>query len=89
MPLAWGSSTGWSNPKSSKRTSWTWRAPRRFALPIALANTKQLLNQAASSSLAEAIEAEARAQVLNSNTKDAAEAVRAFRDRRPPVSTRE
>lgn len=57
--------------------------------PIPLAHTKDLLRQSWSSSMAEALENECRAQVLNNSTKDAAEAVRAFRDRRPPVFTGE
>jgi enoyl-CoA hydratase/carnithine racemase len=57
--------------------------------PIALANTKHMLNHALSSSMAEALELETRSQVINTNTRDAVEAVRAFRDRRAPVFTGE
>jgi 2-(1,2-epoxy-1,2-dihydrophenyl)acetyl-CoA isomerase len=55
--------------------------------PVALAQTKRLLDQSATRSLAEALDAEAAAQVVNFATDDAVEAVRAFREKRPPNFT--
>jgi 2-(1,2-epoxy-1,2-dihydrophenyl)acetyl-CoA isomerase len=55
--------------------------------PVALAQTKRLLDQSATRSLAEALDAEAAAQVVNLATDDAVEAVRAFREKRPPNFT--
>jgi enoyl-CoA hydratase/carnithine racemase len=52
--------------------------------PIALAQTKFLLQAAADSDLAAAVDAEARAQTINRGTADAAEGVAAFRERRAP-----
>lgn len=55
--------------------------------PVALAQTKRLLDASATSSFAEALDAEAAAQVVNFATDDAKEAVRAFREKRPPNFT--
>jgi 2-(1,2-epoxy-1,2-dihydrophenyl)acetyl-CoA isomerase len=55
--------------------------------PVALAQTKRLLDASATSSLAQALDAEAAAQVVNLATDDAAEAVRAFREKRRPDFT--
>jgi enoyl-CoA hydratase/carnithine racemase len=55
--------------------------------PVALAQTKRLLDASATSSFAEALDAESAAQVVNFATDDAKEAVRAFRDKRPPNFT--
>ncbi len=52
--------------------------------PIALGLTKRLIDEAFSSSLEEAIEAEARCQVVNFGTEDAAEALAAFTAKREP-----
>jgi 2-(1,2-epoxy-1,2-dihydrophenyl)acetyl-CoA isomerase len=53
--------------------------------PIALSMTKRMLDNAAGSSLAHALESEAIAQNVNLGTKDMAEAFRAFRERRAPA----
>jgi 2-(1,2-epoxy-1,2-dihydrophenyl)acetyl-CoA isomerase len=55
--------------------------------PVALAQTKRLLDASATRSFAEALDAEAAAQVVNFATDDAKEAVRAFREKRPPNFT--
>jgi len=57
--------------------------------PVALSQTKHLLDQAFSTTFAEAVEAEAVAQVLNLSTTDVAEAVRAFMEKRDPHFTGE
>jgi 2-(1,2-epoxy-1,2-dihydrophenyl)acetyl-CoA isomerase len=53
--------------------------------PIALSMTKRLLDNAATSSLIQSLEAEALAQNVNLGTSDMAEALAAFRQKRPPV----
>jgi enoyl-CoA hydratase/carnithine racemase len=57
--------------------------------PVALSQTKRLLDQAFSVSFAEAVEAEAMAQVVNLGTADVNEAVRAFTEKRDPRFTGE
>jgi 2-(1,2-epoxy-1,2-dihydrophenyl)acetyl-CoA isomerase len=57
--------------------------------PVALAQTKRLLDDSAGRSMAEALSAEGAAQVINFATDDSAEAVRAFRDKREPSFTGE
>jgi enoyl-CoA hydratase/carnithine racemase len=59
---------------------------RRLAAgpPIALAMTKALLNQSFEVSLAQALDAEGRSQVVNFSTADTAEALAAFIDKREP-----
>jgi enoyl-CoA hydratase/carnithine racemase len=52
--------------------------------PLALSMTKRLLDQSAQFTLAQALEAEAQAQTVNSGTKDTAEAMLAFVERREP-----
>jgi enoyl-CoA hydratase/carnithine racemase len=52
--------------------------------PIALSMTKRMLDNAASSSLAQALESEAMAQNVNVGTADMAEAFNAMREKRPP-----
>jgi 2-(1,2-epoxy-1,2-dihydrophenyl)acetyl-CoA isomerase len=52
--------------------------------PIALSMTKRMLDNAAASSLAQALETEALAQNVNLRTRDMAEAFAAFRERRAP-----
>ncbi|MCH7788400.1 MAG: enoyl-CoA hydratase/isomerase family protein [Acidobacteria bacterium] len=51
---------------------------------IAMGMSKRLLNQAYSVSLNEALEAESHAQVVNFQTPDASEAMRAFIEKRAP-----
>ncbi|MEY2740948.1 MAG: hypothetical protein RL283_1050 [Actinomycetota bacterium] len=62
---------------------------RRLAAgpPIALAATKRLLQASLASSLEEALEAEAAAQVTNFGTADTAEAMAAFLEKRDPKFT--
>lgn len=55
--------------------------------PIALAQTKKLLNQGADSTMREALENEARAQAVNFATEDTAVAIRAFRNKTRPQYT--
>lgn len=50
--------------------------------PLALSMTKKLLDQSAQVTLAQAVEAEAQAQSVNIGTRDTAEAVAAFLERR-------
>jgi 2-(1,2-epoxy-1,2-dihydrophenyl)acetyl-CoA isomerase len=50
--------------------------------PVALAQTKRLLDQSSSRSMAEALDAEGAAQVVNFATDDSIEAVRAFKEKR-------
>lgn len=52
--------------------------------PIALGMTKRMLDNAATSSLAQALETEAIANVVNLGTKDLVEGLTAFREKRPP-----
>ena len=52
--------------------------------PIALSMTKRQLDNAGTSSLAEALEAEALAASVNVNTADLGEALTAYMERRPP-----
>jgi 2-(1,2-epoxy-1,2-dihydrophenyl)acetyl-CoA isomerase len=53
--------------------------------PIALAQTKRLLNNYAEVTLEQAVEDEGRAQVVNFGTADTAEAMAAFLQKRDPV----
>src|SRR3954453_192680 len=57
--------------------------------PIALAQTKHLLDQAFTVTFAEAVEAEAAAQVVNLSSADAKEAMKAFMEKRTPNFTGE
>src|SRR3954451_10578337 len=52
--------------------------------PIALTQTKHLLDQAFTVTFAEAVDAEAAAQVVNLSSADAREAVKAFMEKREP-----
>jgi enoyl-CoA hydratase/carnithine racemase len=53
--------------------------------PLALSMTKRMLDHAASSSLAQALETEALAQNVNLGTADLVEALTAFAEKRPAV----
>jgi enoyl-CoA hydratase/carnithine racemase len=53
--------------------------------PMALSMTKRMLDNAASSSLSQALETEAIAQNVNLGTEDLTEALTAFAQKRPPV----
>jgi 2-(1,2-epoxy-1,2-dihydrophenyl)acetyl-CoA isomerase len=53
--------------------------------PIALAQSKRLLNDAVGATLDEALDAEGAAQTVNMSTKDTAEAVSAFLEKREPT----
>lgn len=55
--------------------------------PVALSQTKRLLNDAFESSMAQALEDEGRAQVVNLATEDTVEAFEAFAQKRDPVFT--
>jgi enoyl-CoA hydratase/carnithine racemase len=55
--------------------------------PIALAQTKRLLNNAVGITLEQALDEEAAAQAVNLATSDTREAVRAFLDKRTPTFT--
>jgi 2-(1,2-epoxy-1,2-dihydrophenyl)acetyl-CoA isomerase len=57
--------------------------------PIAVSQTKHLLDQAFTVTFDEAVEAEAAAQVLNLGTEDAKEAMRAFAEKRAAAFTGE
>jgi 2-(1,2-epoxy-1,2-dihydrophenyl)acetyl-CoA isomerase len=60
---------------------------RRLAAgpPLALSSTKRLLNQSFEVGLSEALEAEAQAQAVNLGTRDVAEAMQAFVEKREPT----
>lgn len=55
--------------------------------PIAVAQTKDLLHAGATSTMTEALAAEARSQAVNFGTDDTAIAFAAFRDKRDPAFT--
>jgi enoyl-CoA hydratase/carnithine racemase len=55
--------------------------------PIALSMTKTMLNNSFAVSMAQAVEDEARSQIVNAGTKDLGEAVAAFLEKRPPNFT--
>ena len=64
-----------------------WATQLAAGPPIALAQTKKLLDRASSSTLSEALAAEAAAQVVNFGTSDTAEAIAAFIQKRTPKYT--
>jgi enoyl-CoA hydratase/carnithine racemase len=75
----------WVKPAGELDTFVAELAQRLAALPpVALAQSKALLNQGASQTLREAIESESRAQAVNYATEDAPAAFRAFRDKTDP-----
>ena len=53
--------------------------------PMALSMSKRMLDNAASSSLVQALETEAIAQNVNMGTSDLVEALTAFAEKRPPI----
>ena len=53
--------------------------------PVALADTKALLNNAFDVTLEQALDDEARVQAVNLGLHDAQEAAQAFRDKRAPI----
>jgi 2-(1,2-epoxy-1,2-dihydrophenyl)acetyl-CoA isomerase len=55
--------------------------------PIALAQTKRLLNNAVGMTLEQALDEEGAAQTVNASTADTREAMRAFLDKRDPTFT--
>ncbi len=55
--------------------------------PVQLSVSKRLLNQSLSVSMAEALEFEDVAQVMNFQSADTAEAIAAFVEKRPPTFT--
>lgn len=62
-----------------------WAARLAAGPPVALRQSKRLLNNALSSTLEQALEDEGAAQSLNFTTADTAEAVRAFLEKRQPT----
>ncbi|MPY92420.1 MAG: enoyl-CoA hydratase [Acidimicrobiia bacterium] len=63
-------------------TGWAERLAR--GAPVALAQTKRLLNESIQRSMAEALDAEGAGQMIAVGTKDAKEAVKAFLAKREP-----
>jgi 2-(1,2-epoxy-1,2-dihydrophenyl)acetyl-CoA isomerase len=64
---------------------WAWRLAG--GPPVALASTKRLLGESSSVTMAQALESEARAQVVNFYTEDTTEAFTAFAEKREPSFT--
>ncbi|MEO6318933.1 MAG: enoyl-CoA hydratase [Acidimicrobiales bacterium] len=62
-----------------------WAARLAAGPPIALAMTKRMLNRSFEQSFEQALDDEARSQTVNLGTRDTAEAIGAFVDRRPPM----
>lgn len=62
-----------------------WAARLAASPPIALGLTKRLLNNSSQVTLAQALEDEARAQTVTLATKDTAEAIASFVDKREPT----
>ncbi len=62
-----------------------WAARLAAGPPLALSMTKALLNQSASVSMEQALEAEAQAQAVNFASQDTREAMIAFVEKRDPV----
>lgn len=64
-----------------------WAARLAAGPPIALAQTKRLLNNSFQQTMEQAVEDEARAQAMNFGTADTAEALAAFNAKRDPTFT--
>ena len=64
-----------------------WASELAAGPPIALAQTKAMLDRSSTSTLAEALAAEAAAQTVNFGTEDTAEAIAAFLKKRTPRYT--
>jgi 2-(1,2-epoxy-1,2-dihydrophenyl)acetyl-CoA isomerase len=62
-----------------------WAARLAAGPPIALAQTKRLLDDGVNRTLEQALDAEGAAQTVNFATDDTAEAIRAFLDKRTPT----
>ena len=62
-----------------------WATTLAAGPPLALSMTKTLLHASSMSSMEQAVEDEARCQALNFSTKDTAEAMAAFAEKREPV----
>jgi len=62
-----------------------WAARLAAGPPIALAQSKRLLNNAVGATLEQALDEEGAAQTINMSTKDTAEAVSAFLEKRDPT----
>ena len=62
-----------------------WAARLAAGPPIALSMTKTMLNNSFAVSMDQAVEDEARCQIVNAGTADLAEAMRAFIEKRDPV----
>jgi len=61
-----------------------WAAKLAAGPPIALAQTKRMLNNSMNVTLEQALEDEGNAQALNFGTKDTTEAMSAFAEKRAP-----
>ncbi len=61
-----------------------WATKLAAGPPIALAMTKRLLNNSFNVTLEEALDDEGLSQTVNFSTRDTAEAVRAFMEKRAP-----
>jgi 2-(1,2-epoxy-1,2-dihydrophenyl)acetyl-CoA isomerase len=62
-----------------------WATKLAAGPPLALSMTKTLLHASSMASMEQAVEDEARCQALNFSTKDTAEAMVAFAEKRQPV----
>ena len=83
----WAWSPGSSRPTRSTRSSRIWPGRLAAGPPVALAQSKGLLNDGANATLREALANEARAQPGNFATADSTEAYAAFAEKRDPAFT--